>query len=66
MHLRSLEEGDCQYVIATHSPILLSHPGAAHRVFDEGGIEEAAFEDLEHVQFTRDFLAAPERYWRHL
>jgi predicted ATPase len=63
---QSIEEDDCQFVIATHSPILLSYPGATHWVFDERGIEEAAFEELEHVQFTRDFLQAPERYWRHL
>lgn len=63
---QAVEEQACQFVIATHSPILLSYPGAAHWLFDENGIREAAFDELEHVSFTREFLAAPDRYWRHL
>ena len=63
---RAVEDEQCQFVIATHSPILLSYPGAAHWLFDEEGIREAGFEELEHVTFTREFLKAPERYWRHL
>jgi len=63
---QSVEEERCQFVVATHSPILLSYPGASHWLFDERGIRASSFEELEHVTFTRDFLAAPERYWRHL
>ncbi len=63
---QAVEEERCQFVIATHSPILLSYPDAAHWLFDEEGIREAEFDELEHVRFTREFLNAPERYWRHL
>lgn len=56
----------CQFVIATHSPIILSYPGAAIWSFDTGEIRSAEYEQLEHVRLTRDFLASPDRYWRHL
>jgi len=55
-----------QFVIATHSPILLAFPGARIYSFDSAPVQEVAYEELEHVVITRDFLAAPERYLRHL
>jgi predicted ATPase len=55
-----------QFVIATHSPILLAYPGARIYSFDETPVAEVAYADLPHVTITRDFLAAPERYLRHL
>ncbi len=55
-----------QFVIATHSPILVAFPGASIRVFDTDTIVETPYEELEHVRVTRDFLNAPERYLRHL
>ena len=45
-----------QFIIATHSPILLSYPGAKILQFDGAGIAEVAFEDTEHFAVTRDFL----------
>ncbi len=56
----------CQFVIATHSPFVLSVPGATILGFDETGLREQPYEELDHVRLVRDFLAAPERYWRHL
>ena len=64
--LKELAEADCQAVIATHSPILLAFPGATIWSFDGDGIAPVAFEDLEHVRLTRDFLANPEAFLRHL
>ena len=55
-----------QFVIATHSPILLAFPGARIDSFDSAPVQEVAYEELEHVTLTRDFLAAPQRYLRHL
>jgi predicted ATPase len=55
-----------QFVIATHSPILLAFPGAQIVSFDGGAVTEAAYDELEHVRVTRDFLNAPERYLRQL
>jgi len=58
--------GHAQFIIATHSPILLSYPGARLLAFDDDGIDETRCEDTEHFQITRDFLNAPERYLNHL
>ena len=58
--------GRAQFVVATHSPILLAFPGARIYSFDEAPVREVAYDALEHVTLTRDFLAAPERFLRHL
>lgn len=55
-----------QFVIATHSPILLAFPGATIYSFDECPVQRVEFETLEHVTLTREFLANPERFLRHL
>lgn len=55
-----------QFLIATHSPIILAYPGAQILSFDGGRIEPAAYQDLEHVQVTRDFLNNPEAFLRVL
>ncbi|MDB4879919.1 MAG: hypothetical protein JWL60_1365 [Gemmatimonadetes bacterium] len=57
---------DAQFVIATHSPILLAYPGARIWSFDAAPPEQVAYDELEHVRLTRDFLDAPERYLRAL
>jgi predicted ATPase len=57
---------DAQFVIATHSPILLAYPGATIYSFDRSPVEAVGYEELEHVVLTRDFLNAPERYLRAL
>jgi predicted ATPase len=55
-----------QFIIATHSPILLTFPGARVLSLDDGTVRELAYEDTEHFRLTRDFLNAPDRYYRHL
>jgi predicted ATPase len=56
----------CQFLIATHSPILLAYPGAAIYSFDAQPVAPVAYEELEHVTLTRDFLCHPEAYLRRL
>lgn len=58
------EEG--QFIIATHSPILLAFPGARIYSFDGTPVHSVEYASLEHVALTRDFLNAPERFLRHL
>jgi predicted ATPase len=53
-----------QFVIATHSPILLAVPGAQIYELDSEGINTPSYDDLDAVRLTRGFLAAPERYLR--
>ena len=55
-----------QFIIATHSPLLLAYPGALIYSFDDERIEPIAWEHTEHVRLTRDFLADPARYLRNL
>jgi predicted ATPase len=45
-----------QFVIATHSPILLAYPNARIIQFDGTGLTEVGYEDTEHYGVTRDFL----------
>lgn len=55
-----------QFIIATHSPILMAYPGAFIYQFSQDGIERVAYENTEHYQVTRNFLANPERMMRIL
>jgi predicted ATPase len=56
-----------QFLVATHSPILLAYPGAAIWQIDkDGGLREVEFDDAEPVRLHREFLADPGRYLRHL
>jgi predicted ATPase len=61
-----VEEEGGQFVIATHSPILMAYPGATIYGFDGGAIAEVPYERLEHVTLTRDFLNNPAAFLRHL
>ena len=55
--LRQLEqEGQAQFIMATHSPILLAHPGAQIFSFDYPAIQEVAYEETEHYQLYRQFF----------
>jgi predicted ATPase len=53
-------------VIATHSPILLAFPGARIYSFDQIPVAPVAYEDLDHVVLTRDFLNDPGAFLRRL
>ena len=57
---------NCQFIIATHSPILLAFPGATIYSIEEDKIIERNYGDLEHVTLTRDFLNSPESFLKHL
>lgn len=61
-----VQRARCQFIIATHSPILMAYPHAKIVELSEAGIAEIEWTETEHYQITRDFLAAPERYFRKL
>jgi predicted ATPase len=54
--LHELIRQGSQFIIATHSPIILAYPDATIYEFTERGVARSAYEDLEHVQVTRTFL----------
>jgi predicted ATPase len=64
MHDTVAEGG--QFVVATHSPLLMSFPGAAIYEINNDGCTRTAFEEVESVQLWRSFFAAPGRFTRHL
>ena len=64
--LRDAVADGSQFVLATHSPLLLAYPGARLYSFDASPPAPVEWDALEHVRLTRDFLAAPERFLRHL
>jgi len=51
-----LVKQEAQFIIATHSPILLAYPRASILSFDKTGITPIDYEDTEHFATTRDFL----------
>jgi predicted ATPase len=64
MHDLVLERS--QFLIATHSPILMSYPDAWIYACSESGLERIQYAETEHYRVTRDFLQNPERMLRLL
>ena len=61
--ISEMAQEQSQFIIATHSPLLMALPGATiYQLTEEGDFLESSYEDLEHVQFYRRFLQSPERY----
>jgi len=64
--IKLLVEQDSQFIIATHSPILMAYPGAKIIEFSDEGLKEVAYTQTEHYQITKSFLNDPEKYFRYL
>jgi predicted ATPase len=58
--------GEAQFLIASHSPILLAYPKATLLSLDGGPIREVLYADTEHYKLTKQFLDSPERFLKHL
>lgn len=58
--------GNCQFIIATHSPILLGFPGAVILSFDGNQIEEIDYEQSAHYQITKYFLDHREKFLKEI
>jgi predicted ATPase len=54
--LHQLVQASSQFIIATHSPILLAYPAAAIQALGPDGLRLTAYEETEHFRITRDFL----------
>jgi predicted ATPase len=64
--LKQMVAQDSQFIIATHSPILLAFPVATILSFDERPLRSLPYEALEHVTLTRSFLNNPDQYLHYL
>ncbi len=64
--IRRCTDAGAQFVIATHSPILLGLPGARILSFDDGQIHPCAYEETQSYQVTKMFLERREQMLREL
>ena len=64
--VHQLERKGSQFLIATHSPILMAYPGAEVLELREEGICSVDYRQTEHYLLTRRFLEAPDRMLRYL
>jgi predicted ATPase len=53
-----------QFIVATHSPILLALPGARIYELSDRGIEQVAWDECDSTRLTKSFLENPERFLR--
>ena len=61
-----LVKADSQFIIATHSPILMAYPHAEILQFTEDGINKVSYRETEHYKITKQFIDSPERMMRYL
>src|SRR5687767_13445095 len=64
--LHNLVQRGSQFVIATHSPIIMAYPLATIYSLTESGIDKVAYEDTEHVRVTKAFLNRTEKMLQEL
>ena len=64
--INRLVKNNSQFIIATHSPILLTYPNAQIFQFSKEGIEEVEYEQTEHYMITKSFLNNPEKHLHYL
>lgn len=61
-----LVKNNSQFIIATHSPILMAYPDAEILEFSERGIQSVDYRETEHYKITKQFLDMPEHMIRYL
>lgn len=65
-YIKELENQNSQFIISTHSPILMTYPGAEVLEITPEGIKSVDYKDTEHFLITKMFMDAPERITRDL
>ncbi len=58
----NLVKKSSQFIIATHSPILMAYPNSKILYLDDNGINEILYEDTDHFKITKSFLNNPEDF----
>ncbi len=64
--INELTKKNSQFIIATHSPILMAFPNAQILEFSENGIKVCDYKDTEHYKITKNFLENPEKMLHYL
>lgn len=60
------KEGTAQFIISTHSPILMAYPNAQFMYIENGVITKTDYKSSQHYIITKSFLESPERYFKHM
>ena len=64
--INALVKNNSQFIIATHSPILMAYPNAQIYQINEHGIDPVAYKETEHYRLTKQFLNNPEQMLKYL
>ncbi|MVX65706.1 AAA family ATPase [Clostridium chromiireducens] len=64
--INELVKKKSQFIIATHSPILMAYPGADIFVIDNDGITKTPYKKTDNYMITRKFLENPEKMMGYL
>lgn len=64
--IKYLVDNNSQFIISTHSPILMAFPDAVIYVISQNGICAVDYKNTEHYQVTKNFLDNPERIFKYL
>ncbi len=64
--INALVKKDSQFIIATHSPILMAFPDAEILELSDDGIKSVSYRDTEHYRITKSFLDNPEKMLHYL
>lgn len=65
-HIDRLVKNDSQFIIATHSPILMAFPNAEIYELSEQGIRNVDYNETEHFMITKSFLNNPQKYLKEM
>jgi predicted ATPase len=66
LHELVTDNENIQFIIATHSPILLAYPGAQILSFDGGQVHQIEYRDRQSFQLLSRFISSPERHMNAL
>lgn len=64
LEIREALKMGCQFIIATHSPVITAIPGAQIFEVSEQGITETSYDQLDNIRFLKMFLSRPDRMFR--
>lgn len=64
--IKELEKKNSQFIISTHSPILMTYPGAEVLEISDEGIKSVDYKETEHYMITKRFMDAPEKIIKEL
>ena len=66
IRINELVKENSQFIISTHSPILMTYPGAEILELNEQGLQSVTYKETEHYQMTLRYLQNPEKMLRYL